>query len=77
MPGFPGYRAPDDGSPESADPGFSPRNRGCGLCGREFRTTAAFRYYCEACRGGVVRLRHTPKSRLRIRKGNPSGRPLD
>ena len=44
------YHAPADGTPESADPHFVARTRDCGFCGREFVTSAAFRYFCGCCR---------------------------
>ena len=49
-PRFSDYRKPPDGSPESADPLFKVKVRPCGKCGKEFTTSAAFRYFCEVCR---------------------------
>ena len=68
------YHAPADGTPESADPHFVARTRDCGFCGREFVTSAAFRYYCEHCRGKAVRLNPAPKKRL---KAKAAARALD
>ena len=44
------YRPPADGDWDSADPHFVARRRPCGKCGREFKTTAARRYFCGRCR---------------------------
>ena len=45
------YRPPADGDPDSADPHFKAKVRKCGRgCGREFKTTAARRYFCGRCR---------------------------
>ena len=50
MPGpVPTYRPPDDGAWDSADPHFKAKDRKCGLCGKEFRTTAKRRYHCRDC----------------------------
>ena len=45
------YKRPAEGSPESADPFFVARVRGCGRCGMDFTTTAKFRFLCPGCRG--------------------------
>ena len=44
------YRAPADGSADSADPLFKAKIRPCGRCGFPFTTTASARYFCSTCR---------------------------
>ena len=64
-PRFSDYLTPADGTPESADPLFVAKVRPCGFCGREFTTSAAWRYYCGHCRSRAVRLNLPPKNRNR------------
>ena len=45
------YVPPAEGSPESADPHFRPRERPCGRCGDLFVTSARWRMFCPFCRG--------------------------
>ena len=43
------------GTDLSADPGFKPKDRNCGRCGREFKTTAVRRYFCKSCFSNLER----------------------
>ena len=44
------YEPPADGSPESADPLFVPRERPCARCRNPFVTSARWRMFCGRCR---------------------------
>ena len=44
------YQPPADGSPESADPLFVPKQRPCARCGEAFTTSARWRMFCPRCR---------------------------
>ena len=73
---FESYQPPADGTEESADPNFVPRDRPCGLCGRGFVTSPKFRYYCGRCRGAAIRPRSDTGFTGVLRKRNPA-RTLD
>ena len=47
---IPEYLPPAEGSPESADPHFRPRERKCSFCKETFITSAGWRMFCEWCR---------------------------
>ena len=71
MPGpVPTYVPPDDGAWDSADPNFKAKVRGCGKCGRQFVTSARWRYFCDRCRNlaGAVHREVQP-----VRFGNHYG----
>ena len=44
------YQPPLEGSAESADPHFRPRERKCSFCKETFITSAGWRMFCEWCR---------------------------
>ena len=60
---IPQYLPPAEGDPDSADPHFKSRERQCGYCGAEFKTSAGYRYYCGRCR--VRSFRQSPNGKDR------------
>ena len=67
------YVPPPEGSPESADPHFRPRERKCSRCDEPFTTSARWRMFCEDCRATNAVRFPTHESMCGLSSGRRSG----